>query len=141
MIVNLHGYVDRNGQIIFDLVPLYFSGNETVHVNEVFMSYSNKLSYINGFITTSLIDKSSVNQRQNLLFLHQDSKNSKHLYYSPTHVPKYKIGAQSLQSATFKIALFEGTEKVSFSKTTIDIYLQLEIETNARILDKSSKAF
>ena len=141
MIVNLQGYVDRDGFIIFDLVPLYFSGDQTVHVNELYMQFSSKLSNLNGFISTSLIDKSPVNQRQNLLFLHQETKNSKQLYYSPTQIAKYKIQTQSLQSATFKIVLFEGTEKVSFRKTSIDVYLQLEIETNARLLTKPSKTF
>ena len=141
MIVNLQGFVDRDGYIIFDLVPLYFSGEQTVHVNEVYMQFSNKLSNINGYISTSMIDKNPVNQQQQLLFLHQASKNSKQLYYSPTHFSKYKIETQSLQSATFKIALFEGTEKVSFRKTSVDIYLQLEIETNARILNKSPKTY
>ena len=139
MIVNLQGYVDRDGYIIFDLVPLYFSCKQTVHVNEIFMQFSSKLSDINGFISTSLIEKTTVNQHQNLLFLHQDTK-CRQFYYSPTHNAKYKIQSQSLQSATFKLSLFEGTEKINFRKTNINVYLQLEIETDAGILKKSSNS-
>ena len=67
MIVNLQGFVDRDGYIIFDLVPLYFSGDQTVHVNEVYMQFSNKLSNINGFISTSMIDKDIKNIHFHLL--------------------------------------------------------------------------
>ena len=137
MIVNLRGYVNRDGYIIFDLVPLYFSRRQTVHVTELFMQFSSKLSDINGFISTSLIDKSTVNQHQNLLFLHKDAK-SRQFYYSPTHFAKYKIQSQSLQSATFQLSLFEGTEKINFRKINVNVYLQLEIETDAGILKKSS---
>ena len=141
MIVNLKGYVDRDGYIIFDLVPLYFSGDQTVHVNELYMQFSNKLSNVNGFISTSLIDKSPVNQEQNLLFFYQGPKSSKQFYYAPTHLAKYKIEVQSLQAATFKISAFEGTEKISFRKTSTDVYLQLEIETNARLFKQSPATY
>ena len=141
MIVNLQGYVDRDGFIIFDLVPLYFSGEQTVHVNELYIQFSSKLSNVNGFISTSLIDKSPVNQQQSLIFFHQGPKSSKQMYYSPTHFAKYKIEMQSLQCATFKISAFEGTEKISFRKISTNVYLQLEIETHARLFKQSPATY
>ena len=137
--MNLQGQVNRNGEICFDLVPLYFSSNQFVHVNEVYMQFSSKLSDLNGFIATSLIDKSPVNQYQQLLFFQSKNK-SRNLYYSPTHLARYKIQTQNLQSATFKLSLFESTEKIDFRKVTIDVYLQLQIETNAGVLHQSSAA-
>ena len=137
MIVNLHGSVRGDGQIIFDLVPLYFDINQEVHVNEVFLSFSKKMKTPFGYISTSLIDKSPVNQKQLLVFL-QESTNVKQLYTSPTHPAKYKIQCQSLQSATFNLHLFEEAEKVNLGQKslTIEVYLQLEI-SNARIFNQS----
>lgn len=139
MIINLHGQVSRDGHICFDLVPVYFSSNQLVHVKEVFMQFNSKLNDLNGFISTSLIDKSPVNQFQQLLFFQSKTK-SRDFYYSPTHLAKYKIRTQNLQSASFKLSLFESAEKIDFRKITVNVYLQLEIETDAGVLVKSTTA-
>ena len=90
MIINLRGNVTEDGEINFDLVPLYFCVNQTVHATEVFLQFDKKLSDLNGYITTSLIDKSSINQKQQLIFFHQSIK-SRQLYFAPTHIAEYKI--------------------------------------------------
>ena len=123
MIVNLNGVV-RENFIYFDLCPLYFDQNQFVHVNELFIEWKNQVKNIHGYIETSLIDQSSVNLKQQLLFFHQ-RKESNYIYYTPTHRSKYKIQCSSLQASLFKIHL---SEKHEIEK----IYLQLEI-TNARI--------
>ena len=141
MIVNLHGSVRADGQIIFDLVPLYFDVNQSVNVNEVFITFSKKMKSPYGYISTSLIDKSPVNQKQLLVFL-QESTNVKQTYTSPTHTAKYKIQCQSLQSATFNLHLFEEGEKVNLHQRglTIEVYLQLVITSDARGFNKFKTA-
>lgn len=123
MIVNLDGVVQD--QIIhFDLCPMYFEQNQFVHVTELFIQWKSNAKNIHGFIESSLIDQSSVNQKQQLLFFHQ-RKESNYLYYTPTHLAKYKIQCSSLHGSVFKIHL---SEKHEIEK----IYLQLEI-SNARV--------
>ena len=139
MIVNLHGHVNENGEIVFDLVPLYFDVNQTVHVTEVFVSFNKNVNNLHGYITTTLIDKNPVNQKQLLVFLPPSIKQSRHFYNSPTQKSQYKIQCRSLQSATFNLHIFEDTEKFNFRKQglAIQVYLQLEITTHAGIFNKS----
>ena len=137
MIVNLKGKVRSDGEIIFELAPLYFSENQFAQVNQLFLQFDKKLSDVSGVITSSLIDRSTVNQRQELVFFHQSTK-SRQLYFTPTHAAEYKIQSASLQSATFKLTLREDTEIIDFRKINISVYLQLKILTHARILRQSS---
>ena len=123
MIVNLDGVV-REDMIYFDLCPLYFEQNQHVHVNELFIQWKSQAKNIHGYIESTLIDQSSVNLRQQLLFFHQ-RKESNYIYYTPTHLSKYKIQCSSLHGSEFKIHL---SEKHEIEK----IYLQLEI-SNARV--------
>ena len=123
MIVNLNGVV-RDDFIIFDLCPLYFNQNQFVHANELFIQWKTKVKNVHGYIETSLIDQSSVNLKQQLLFFHQREE-SNYIYYTPTHTSTYKIQCSSLHGSVFKIHV---SEKNEIEK----IYLQLEI-SNARI--------
>ena len=122
MIINLNGIV-REDFIHFDLCPLYFEQNQYVHVNELFIKLKAQAKNIHGYIESSLIDQSSVNLKQQLLFFHQ-RKESNYIYYTPTHLSKFKIQCSSLHASVFKINL---SEKHEIEK----IYLQLEI-SNAR---------
>ena len=122
MIVNLNGVV--HGDFIdFNLCPMYFESNQFVHVNELFIQWKTQAKNVHGYIESSLIDQSSVNLKQQLLFFHQ-RKESNYIYYTPTHLSKYKIQCSSLHGSVFKIHL---SEKHQIEK----IYLQLEI-SNAR---------
>ena len=123
MIINLIGTVE-NTTINFDLTPVYFEKNQYVHVNEMAIQWKNPQMEVFGAISSTLVDLSSVNLNQQIIFFHQHHQ-SKYLYYSPTHVAKYKIQCPSLQASVFNISL---PEKHEIEK----IYLQLEI-TNARI--------
>ena len=122
MIINLNGII-RNDIIYFDLCPLYFEANQYVHANELFIQWKTPVKNVHGYIESSLIDQSSVNLTQQLLFFHQ-RKESNYIYYTPTHLSKYKIQCSSLHGSVFKIHL---SEKHEIEK----IYLQLEI-SNAR---------
>ena len=123
MIINLVGTVE-NTNIHFDSTPVYFEKNQYVNVNEMAIQWKNSQKEVYGTISSTLVDLSSVNLDQQIIFFHQHHQ-SKYLYYSPTHVAKYKIQCPSLQASVFNISL---SEKHEIEK----IYLQLEI-TNARI--------
>ena len=122
MIINLNGKV-KNNEIVFDC-PVYFGNNQFVHVNELLIKWENPCKNVIGYIESSLIDRSPVNLNQQLLFFHQ-RKESNYLFYTPTHIAKYKIQCSALHSSLFKIHLLE-QEKIE------KIYIQLEI-TNARL--------
>ena len=123
MIINLNGKVINN-DIIFEQCPVYFDHNQQVHANELYIEWEKPCKNIHGYIETSLIDRSTVNLKQQLLFFHQ-RKESNYIYYTPTHLAKYKIQCSSLLSSVFKLHLSK-QEKIE------KIYLQLEI-TNARV--------
>ena len=123
MIINLTGTVD-NTNINFYPTPVYFEKNQYVHVNEIAIQWKKPQSEVHGTISSTLVDLSSVNLDQQIIFFHQHHQ-SKYLFYSPTHTAKYKIQCPSLQASVFNISL---PEKHEIEK----IYLQLEI-TNARV--------
>ena len=123
MIINLVGTVDGTN-INFDLTPVYFEKNQYVNVNEIAIHWKEPQTEVLVAISSTLVDLSSVNLDQQIIFFHQHQK-SKYLFYSPTHVAKYKIQCPSLQASVFNITL---SEKHEIEK----IYLQLEI-TNARL--------
>ena len=123
MIINLIGTVEDTN-ISFDLTPVYFEKNQFVNVNEIAIQWKAPQTEVYGTISSTLVDLSSVNLDQQIIFFHQHHQ-SKYLYYSPTHVAKYKIQCPSLQASVFNISL---SEKHEIAR----IYLQLEI-TNARV--------
>ena len=123
MIINLEGKVINN-DITFNECPVYFSQNQYVHVNEIFIEFETACKPLFGFIESSLIDRSTVNLKQQLLFFHHKEE-SNYMFYSPTQISKYKIQCQSILSSVFKLHLCR-PEKIE------KIYLQLEI-TNARV--------
>ena len=123
MIINLIGTVEDT-IISFDLSPVYFEKNQFVNVNEIAIQWKEPQTEVYGTISSTLVDLSSVNLDQQIIFFHQH-RQSKYLYYSPTHVAKYKIQCPSLQASVFNISL---SEKHEIAR----IYLQLEI-TNARV--------
>ena len=123
MIINLVGTV-KDTTIHFELTPVYFEKNQFVHVNEIAIEWKNPQNQIYGSISSTLVDLSSINMDQQILFFHQNQE-SKFLHYAPTHIAKYNIQCPSLQASVFNITL---SEKHEIEK----IYLQIEI-TNARL--------
>ena len=121
MIINLTGTV-KNNEIIFEDCPVYFDNNQYVHVNELYIKWLKPCKNVVGYIESSLIDRSPVNLCQQLLFF-QQRKESDYLFYTPTHLSKYKIQCSALHSSLFKIHLLEQEKKEKIEK----IYIQLEI--------------
>ena len=118
MILNLQGKV-TNEFIQFDLPPLYFQENHFVHVNFIFIRWNRTVGNLYGEITSTLIDRTPFNQRQQIVKFAQENK-SEFLLFTPTHLSKYKIQCPSLQSSVFNISISEKHE-------IREIQLQLEI--------------
>ena len=121
MIIHLNGTV-KNNEIIFEDCPVYFDNNQCVHVNELYIKWEKPCKNVVGYIESTLIDRSPVNLNQQLLFF-QQRKESDYLFYTPTHLSKYKIQCSALHSSLFKIHLLEQEKKEKIEK----IYIQLEI--------------
>ena len=128
MIINLRGKVMSDGAISFDLVPVYFTNKSYVHATELFLLFDKQITNANGYITSTLIDRSIVNQTQQLLFFNE-SKKLQTVYYSPRHISQYKITADCLENCKFKLFLFDKSVKQDFHKLTVEVYLQLKIST------------
>ena len=121
MIVNLNGIVDEDA-IVFDppLPAIYFVDNHRVKINEMFIKWKTKPpGGTNGYIRSTLIEKSVVNPEQQLLFFCQADK-SNYTFVQPTHNAWYKIQNLCLHSSEFNVIT---TGKHQIEK----IYLQLEI--------------
>ena len=118
MIINLKGKI-INDHVEFDLPPLYFQENHFVHVNFIFIQWNRTVGNLYGEITSSLIDRTPFNQRQQIVKFAQQNK-SEFLLFTPTHLSKYKIQCPSLQSSVFNISISEKHE-------IREIQLQLEI--------------
>ena len=139
MILNLVGSVNPDGVIDFDLPCVYFSSCQSVSVREIFIYHQRSVREVHGYLATTLIDKSPLNPRQQLLFFYQAEK-SKFFFYSPTHSTQYKIQTQSLSSSVFQFHLSEEDKKYSFSRHKREkVYLQLEIKTDAGFLSEHSQ--
>ena len=118
MILNLQGKV-IDGQIEFEMSPLYFQRDHYVQVKYLFVKWERSVKNLYGQITSSLIDRSAFNRNQQILLFTQMEK-SNFLFFTPTHLTKYKIQCSCLQSSVFNIIL---SEKHEIS----EIQLQLEI--------------
>lgn len=112
MIIHLKGQA-RNEILEFDLMNLYFNSNSTVAVTEICIQYSDYVDDLCGSIETTLIERSAVNPKQEIVkFAHfQPVKN---FLFTPTHLSHYKIQLTDLKTSVFKISHFEQhqTEKI-----------------------------
>ena len=119
---------DDNFNIKFNLPDIQFGDNDYVQVNEIAIFFKKThpsrknekpIENLIGRIESSLIDKNPNNPEQQLIYFRQEKQTYQFLY-SPTHIVKYKIQRQSLNTAEFKIH-FCDTVKIE------EIYLQIEI--------------
>ena len=111
-------------ELMFDLPPVDFNLQQTVHVNEMAIKWKKSHKNVAVSLQCTLIDKSPFNPSQQLLFAFQ-SNESDYLFYSPTRAQEYKIQRSSLQSAQFSL--------ITSEKAIIqEVYIQLFI-SDARI--------
>ena len=137
MIINLTGSVKHTDgfELDFDLTPVYFDKGHSVRVNEIFVLYNKAVGEINGVLTSTLIDKSSLNPLQQLLFYHH-YENKKFFHYTPTQPATYKIQNTEPQTSVFTLKLFRADRIKQFVDDKFhpeQVYLQLEITFDAGI--------
>ena len=111
-------------ELMFDLPPVDFNLQQTVHVNEMAIKWKKSHKNVAASLQCTLIDKSPFNPSQQLLFAFQ-SNESDFLFYSPTRAQEYKIQRSSLQSSQFTLT-------TSVKDTIQEVYIQLFI-SDARV--------
>ena len=118
----------NNGlSIDFDLPCINFRDGDNVEVLQLTINWNKPvLMDIIGYISSSLVDKSPANRKQQIISIYHDAKNITSC--TPTHLEKYKIQCPALDSSVFKLHLSEKPKNREIEK----IYLLLRI-SNDRI--------
>ena len=133
MLIHLEGTV-TDDVINFDLPQVYFKQGQIVSVLEIMLDYRQSIQNLHGYISSSLVDKSACNPKQQIFNFHQTWV-SNFTQFSPTHLMHYKIQCLDLNSSVFKIHFFTWTKNLKRKnvKNLIErVYLTLKI-TDARI--------
>ena len=133
MLIHLEGTV-TDDYINFDLPQVYFKQGQIVSILEITLDYRQSIQNLHGYISSSLVDKSPCNPKQQIFNFHQTWV-SNFTQFTPTHLLHYKIQCLDLNSSVFKIHVFTWTKNVKRKnvKNLIErVYLTLEI-TDARL--------
>ena len=133
MLIHLEGTV-TDDVINFDLPQVYFKQGQIVSVLEIMLDYRQSIQDLHGYISSSLVDKSPCNPKQQIFNFHQTWV-SNFAHFTPTHLLHYKIQCLDLNSSVFKIHFFTWNKNVKRKniKNLIErVYLTLEI-TDARL--------
>ena len=104
MLIHLEGTV-KDKVAEFDLPQLYFKQGQTVAVTEVHFLLKPQVRHFHALITSSLVDKSPSNPKQQILNIYQKAE-SNYSSYTPTQLAEYKIQCLDLKSSVFKIEIF-----------------------------------
>ena len=111
-----------NNELKFDLPPIIFKQGQTVCVSNLFIEWNSPIRF-SFMMQSTLVDKSSVNPNQQILFVYQ-KQNSKFSNYTPTHKEYYKIQCLDLRSSEFKLVELNNPKSIKIKR----IFLQLEID-------------
>ena len=106
-----------------NLPSIYFQPGHNVEVIKIILQWDQNVSKdFYGFISSSLVDRSTSNPKQQLTsFYHCDANITLH---APTHPEKYKIQCLSLADSVFKLHLSEKPKK---QQKIEKIYILLKI--------------
>ena len=104
MLIHLEGTV-KDKVAEFDLPQLYFKQGQKVAVTEVHFLLKPQVRHFHALITSSLVDKSPSNPKQQILNIYQKAE-SNYSSYTPTQLAEYKIQCLDLKSSVFKIEIF-----------------------------------
>jgi len=104
MLIHLEGSV-KNNIAEFDLPQLYFQQGQTVAVTDVHFLLKPQARHFHVLITSSIVDKSPSNPKQQILNIYQKAE-SNYSSYTPTQLAEYKIQCLDLKSSVFKIEIF-----------------------------------
>ena len=119
MIINLTGRV-QNNELKFNLFPLYFSNNQKIRALYIGIEWAETVGDIHGYLSSSLIDQSPMNQNQELIRFNNVNRSS-YTFYAPANPSVYKVQCNSLCSSFFQLQL-------SKQHKIREIHLQLEIQ-------------
>ena len=123
MLIHLNGSVESDN-IVFDLPQVYFRQGQTVAVAEIGLDWA-KTGRFTGEITTSLVDKSPCNPKQQIYHVNK-AAGSNYTFDTPTHFLEYKIQCLDLNSSVFKIHIYD-KDKNKIRNCVKGVYLTLII--------------
>ena len=130
MLINLW----NNNNTQFDLPPVLFKRDQVVCISRLHIHWATSTKDASVLISSSLIEKSSMNPQQQLLFAFKKG-NAQHLSFTPTHKEYYKIQCLDLQASEFN--LIELNKEQSTKIKTI--YIQLEVVDGVQHIAKEKK--
>ena len=128
MLIHLQGQV-KNDIIYFDLPQIYFRRGQNIAVAECEIEWT-KSSRYSGEITSTLVDKSPCNPKQQIYRLFK-KVGSVYTCHTPTHFLEYKLQCLDLKSSVFKIHVYDQDEN-KFLNCVKGVYLILVI-SDARV--------
>ena len=121
MIINLIGKLEKN-EVKFSLFPLYLDNFQKIRALYIGIEWESDVKDIFGYLSSSLIDQSPMNENQELIrFNHQNR--SSYIFHAPSHPAVYKVQCNSLLSSVFQLHL----SKQPKTPKIREIHLQLEI--------------
>ena len=130
MLIHLQGKVE-NDYILFDLPQIYFNRGQSVAVAYIEIEWNRAQSIkIHGEITSSLVDKSPCNPKQQIYRIYKYD-GSDYTVHTPTHFFEYKLQCLDLKSSVFKINVYDKDEN-KIPNFVKGVYLTLII-SDARV--------
>ena len=121
MLINLW-LTPVNNELKFDLPPIIFHRDQMVAISHMFIEWEKNVAHASLLVSSSLVDKSSTNPHQQLLFVYQKG-NAKRLNYTPTQKDYYKIQCLELQASELQIASVDNNKLEKIER----IFIQLSI--------------
>ena len=118
MIINLKGTVN-NDELQFNTFPLYFQNNQKIRALYIGIEWKSAVQNVHGYLSTSLIDQSPMNENQELIRFQNQNK-SNYTFHAPAHPASYKVQCNSFLSSVFQLHLSKQHE-------IREIHLQLEV--------------
>ena len=128
MLIHLQGQV-QNDVIQFNTPQVYFRRGQNVAVAEIEIEWG-KTQRFTGEITSTLVDKSPCNPKQQIYHINKPS-GSNYTIDTPTHFLEYKIQCLDMKSSVFKINVYD-KDKNKIKSCVKGVYLTLII-SDARL--------
>ena len=125
MLINLW-LQPTNNELKFDLPPVLFKQGQSVCVSRLFIEWKSSTLISALVLKSSLIDKSTINPSQQILFATQPETLKRLFYFdfTPTQKEYYKIQCLNLRSSEYKLSNLSNTELPAIKR----IFVQLDID-------------
>ena len=122
MLINLW-LTPQNNELKFDLPAIQFKQGQGVCISRIHIHFSKQVNSPTIILQSTLIDKSSLNPTQQLMFGYSTGF-QKHFDFTPTHKEYYKIQCMDFQSSEFKLVDLDNNKIKYIEK----IFIQLDID-------------